>query len=176
MRQIIRNAGKIVKLKPASTLPPKLPENLVYWNRCETRIESVKLVSYGQIKAFQQANLVQFRDDESKNKVMKQFPIIDGLEMWADSAQEKYVNAHEKAIFTMREWPKSQKEFECEGYIKFEKARPHDIFFNSRFESGNLRQVYKVNLENDFDWIPKDDKVPDYLPDELQEERRKEII
>ena len=107
---------------------------------------------------------------------MKEFPIIDGLEMWADPTQEKFVNNHEKAIFTMREWPKSQKEFITEGFIKFEKARPDDIFFNSRFESGNLRQVYKVNLDSDFDWIPKDDKVPDYLPEELQEERRVEII
>ena len=76
----------------------------------------------------------------------------------------------------MRQWPASQKEYIAEGLIKFERVRPHDIFFNSRFESGNLRQVYKVPLDIDFDWIPKDDIVPDYIPEELQEERRQEII
>ena len=167
MRQIVRNPGKLVKLNAESTLPKKLPENLVYWNRCETRVESQKLITYSQIKNFQQANLIQFRDEESKEKVMKQFPIIDGLEMWADSAQEKFINQHEKAIFTMRQWPASQKEYIAEGLIKFERVRPHDIFFNSRFESGNLRQVYKVPLDIDFDWIPKDDIVPDYIPEEL---------
>ena len=107
---------------------------------------------------------------------MKQFPIIDDLEMWADSKQEKFINQHEKAIFTMRQWPAAQKEYIAEGLIKFERVRPHDVFFNSRFESGNLRQVYKVPQDIDFDWIPKDDIVPDYIPEELQEERRLEII
>ena len=40
MRQVIRQQGKLLKLMPESTLPKKLPDNLVYWNRCETRVES----------------------------------------------------------------------------------------------------------------------------------------
>ena len=40
MRQIVRNPGKIVKLDAESTLPKKLPDGLVYWNRCETRVDS----------------------------------------------------------------------------------------------------------------------------------------
>lgn len=98
---------------------------------------------------------------------MKNFPFIDGLEMWADSAQEKYVNQHEKAIHTLRTWPLSQKEYETEAYIKFERIRPHDCMFNSRFESGNLRQVFKLPQDIDFDWIPVEDSVPDYIPEEL---------
>lgn len=172
----MRNPGKLVKMNAESTLPKKLPENLVYWNRCETRVDSQKLVTYSQIKHFQQANLIQFRDDESKEKVMKKFPMIDGLEMWADPSQEKFVNQHEKAIYGIKKWPKSQKEYIAEGLIKFERIRTHDVFFNSRFESGNLRQVYKVPQEIDFDYIPKDDIVPDYIPEELQELRREEII
>ena len=49
MRKIIRQKGKLVKLVPESTLPKVLPDNLVYWNKCETRIESQKLVTYSQI-------------------------------------------------------------------------------------------------------------------------------
>lgn len=47
----------------------------------------------------------------------------------------------------MRKYPSSMKEFATEGYIKFEKLRPYDCLFNSRFESGNLRQVFKVPLD-----------------------------
>ena len=52
MRQIVNNPGKIVKLIPESTLPKKLPDGLVYWNKCETRIESQKILSYSQIQNF----------------------------------------------------------------------------------------------------------------------------
>lgn len=70
---------------PDSTLPKTLPDNLVYWNRCETRIESQKLVTYSQIQNFQKAEIVQFEDKKSAEKVMTTFPIIDDLEMWADT-------------------------------------------------------------------------------------------
>ena len=103
---------------------------------------------------------------------MTQFPYIDNLECWADRSQEKFVNGHEKAIFNLRKWPRGIKEYTTEGYIKFERVRSHDCFFNSNFESGNLRQVFKVPQEPDFDWVPVEERVPDYLPEELQEERR----
>lgn len=67
---------------PDVALPPKLPEYLIYWNRCETRIESQRLVSYTQIQNFQKAAITQFVDTASKEKVMKKFPIIDDLEPW----------------------------------------------------------------------------------------------
>jgi len=50
--------SKIVKLVPESTLPKTLPDNLVYWNRCEVRVESQKLVTYTQIRNFQNAKIV----------------------------------------------------------------------------------------------------------------------
>lgn len=67
----------------------------------------------------------------------------------------------------MRKYPKGIKEFVTEGYIKFERIRSHDCFFNASFESGNLRQVFKVPVEVDFDWIPVEEKVPNYLPEEI---------
>lgn len=75
----------------------------------------------------------------------------------------------------MRKFPPSMKQYETEGYVKYEKLRPFDCLFNSRFESGNLRQAFKVPKDHDFDMIPVDDEVPDYLPDELQQEKRIEI-
>ena len=46
MRQIIQSPGKLVKLIPDAVMPTKLPDNLVYWNRCETRVESQRIVTY----------------------------------------------------------------------------------------------------------------------------------
>jgi len=77
------------------------------------------------------------------------------------------VNNHEKAIFELHRWPESRKQYATEGFIKFERLRPYDCLFNSRFESGNLRQVFKVPMDTDFDWIPCDEVVQDYLPEEL---------
>ena len=45
-KKVVRNQGRIVKLIAESNLPKKLPDNLVYWNRCEVRVESTRLVSY----------------------------------------------------------------------------------------------------------------------------------
>lgn len=53
------------------------------------------------------------------------------------------------------------------AFIKYDRIRLTDCLFNSRFESGNLRQVFKVPLETDQDWIPADEPVPDHLPEEL---------
>ena len=86
MKRVVKNPGKLVKLKADSTLPRKLPDNLVYWNRCETRVDSAKLVSYSRLSAFQKAELIQFEDVESTKKVMSSFPLIDDLETWADPA------------------------------------------------------------------------------------------
>ena len=94
--------------------------------------------------------------------------------MWADPARQKYVNKHEKAILTMRKFPPSQRKYETEGYIKFQRIRPFECLFNSRFESGNLRQVFKVPREIDFDMVPIEEEIPDYLPEEVQEIRREE--
>ena len=82
---------------------------------------------------------MQFEDKIATERVMKSFPYIDDLEMWADPSQNKYVNNHEKAIFNTRKFPSSMKQYETEGYIKLERVRPYECLFNSRFESGNLR-------------------------------------
>ena len=97
----------------------------------------------------------QFDDPVSREKVMKQYPFIDDLEIWQDKEEEKFVNQHEKAIFEMRTWAKPL-EFKTEAFIKYDRVRSTDCFFNSRFESGNLRQVFKVPYEADQDWIPAD--------------------
>ena len=36
------------------------------------------------------------------------------------------------------------RQFNIEGYIQLDIVREETIFFNSKFESGNLRQAFKV--------------------------------
>lgn len=116
---------------------------------------------------FQKAKIVMYEDAESVKKVMDPFPIIKDLEMWADPSEEKFVNQHEKAIYNLKKWPQGMKEYPTEGFIKFERLRWWDCLFNSRFESGNLRQAFKVPVEADFEYIPVDEPVPDYLPEDI---------
>lgn len=51
-RSIIRGQAKLVRLLADSKLPKKLPDNLIYWNRCECRIDSKKLVTHSMVLNF----------------------------------------------------------------------------------------------------------------------------
>ena len=87
--------------------------------------------------------------------------------MWSDRKQERFENKHEQGIFLSNKWPQGYKAFETEGLIRYEKCRTHDVLFNSRFESGNCRQVFKVPQEADYEYVDIEPTVPDYLPPEL---------
>ena len=50
------------------------------------------------------------------------------------------------------------------------------MIFNSKFESGNLRQVFRVPYNHDFESIEIEEEVPDFLPEIDQEEIRQRII
>jgi len=39
-KKILKNKSKLTKLIKDSTLPKRLPDSLVYWNRCECRVEA----------------------------------------------------------------------------------------------------------------------------------------
>lgn len=49
--------------------------------------------------------------------------------------------------------------FEIEGYIQIDQVREDTIFFNSKFESGNLRQAFKVPQDAS---IPEGACLPEY--------------
>ena len=38
MKQVCRIKMRFKLIVPTSTLPKKMPETIVYWNRCETRV------------------------------------------------------------------------------------------------------------------------------------------
>ena len=114
-----------------------------------------------------------FEDENMKKKVFgDRFPYMMDMEPWADVNRDHFVNKHESGIFLSQNWPEGFKKHETEGRIKFERIRNYDCLFNSRFECGNLRQVFKVPQEHDYEWIELEPEVPDYLPEELQAEER----
>ena len=57
-----------------------------------------------------------------------------------------------------------------EGYIIIENLRDTDIFFNSKFESGNLKQAFIVPQPVDFDELTDEEAmIGEYLPQEEKE-------
>ena len=120
-------------------------------------------------------SIKQFVDDEARDQVLANFPYFKDKDMWIDPKRNKFVNKAEEAIFKSKQWPKGLKEYEIEGYMKFERARGTDVFFNSQFESGNLRQAFRVPYAEDFELVEVDEEVPDFLPLEDQEDIRKRI-
>ena len=43
-----------------------------------------------------------------------------------------------------KDWAQEMKSRLVEGVIRIDKTRNYDLFFNSNFESGNLRQAFMV--------------------------------
>jgi hypothetical protein len=93
-------------------------------------------------------------------------------EMWAEANPDQFVSDTEKKVFTQTDWPSSLEKRDCEGYIRFERVKSTDVFFNSRFESGNLRQVYKINRPTDYETID----VDKYLSELAEPMDRREAI
>ena len=52
-KRVVWNNPKLVKLKAGAKFPQRCPDHLVYWNKCETRIESQRLVTAKQVLDFQ---------------------------------------------------------------------------------------------------------------------------
>lgn len=85
-----------------STLPKKMPETIVYWNRCETKInsETQSLVSQQQLDEFHSLKGVKLHDyPEDRAKVAKHFPLLDNKQIYADSLQEQFSNPIESFVY-----------------------------------------------------------------------------
>ena len=54
-----------------------------------------------------------------------------------------------------------------EAIIRIDAVRPYDVFFNSNFEAGNLKQAFLVPQNEDFDEVTDEEAViPDYFTDD----------
>ena len=69
--------------------------------------------------------------------------------MFADPRQEKFVNRAEERILKENTFPPGIRTYHIEGHVILGQLDEYSVFFNSKFESGNLRQVFKV-LEKTF--------------------------
>ena len=181
---MLRYGGRLIKFKRSTNLPVKLPDSMVYWNRLETRVTSTRLLKPQHLIDFYKLEVPLHRDELATAKVCRgHFPYIEGSEMWEDKSQEDFQNESERKIYLQTKWAKSLDKRECEGYIRFDRVRCKDVFFNSRFESGNLRQVYRVNKDDDYEEVEvEEEEIPDYLPEEeiesltAQRKERHEIV
>lgn len=111
-------------------------------------------------------------DEEAKAKVIQEFPLFKNMDMWADPDKEKFENIFEQSIHIDQKGLNGLKKEDCEGYIRINNPSEFDLFFNSRFESGNLRQVFRIPREEDYE-TDENDVIPSFLPEEEQEILRK---
>ena len=166
---------KLLKLRAEAVLPRKLPDCIVYWNRLQVRVESSRHVTLKRLADFRQQNIRQFVDEDAAKEALAAFPRLKDKEMWMDPQRDAFTNPAEEAIFKSREWPRGLKEYDVDGYMKFERVRGTDVFFNSAFESGNLRQAFRVPYAEDFEEVEVEPEVPDFLPEDDQREQRQRI-
>ena len=102
-------------------------------------------------------------------------------QIWADPIQEKYVNQMEKTIHKSQT-VKEQRDFlkkgrQVEGRITRFNLRTTDVFFNSKFELGNLKQAFIVPNESDFEAICEEKMViPPEHPELVEEEAVEEEV
>lgn len=134
-------------------LTPELPLNLVYWNRCETRVDDEDIVTNSQLLEFYREEFMHHEDlDGSVAQVSDQAPYFRGKPMFRDPKQEKFVSSAEERILKNNVWPDGMKKYHIEGHIILGSVDDSTIFFNSKFETGNLRQVFKA--------VPKSNNTP----------------
>lgn len=80
-KQVCRIKMRFKLIVAKSTLPKKMPETIVYWNRCETRVnqETQSLVTQEQLQYFHAHYGVKLHDyPDAIAKVAKSFPLLDG--------------------------------------------------------------------------------------------------
>ena len=53
---------RIVVLDKSNNLPYELPNDLIYWNRCETRIEDESLITNSQLLEFYREEFMHHED------------------------------------------------------------------------------------------------------------------
>jgi hypothetical protein len=134
----------IIVLDKTYNLTPELPIHMIYWNRCETRVLDDALVTNGQLLEFYREEFMHHEDlDGDVAQVSDEPPFFRSKKTFFDPMQEKFVNTAEEKIFKNNVWPDGMKKYHIEGQIILANVDDSTIFFNSKFESGNLRQVFK---------------------------------
>jgi hypothetical protein len=78
-------------------------------------------------------------NDGSVAQVSDKPPFFRGKKMFCDPRQEKYVNPAEEKIFKGHDWGDGMRKFKIEGQIMLAKVEDNTVFFNSKFETANLR-------------------------------------
>ena len=149
--------GKAKRLKPylvvldkSKMLPPQLPEGLVYWNRCKALLQPEAIersghsISNDMLESFYATDFRHHEDlDGDVAKVSDRAPFFRGKPIWVDlHMKPRFVNRAEERILKENVWPEGLRKYHIEGHIMLSKCTDRTVFFNSQFETGNLRQVF----------------------------------
>jgi hypothetical protein len=109
---------RIIVLDNTFNLPAELPNNLVYWYRCETRVDQEDVISNTQLLEFYREEFFHHEDvGGCVAKVSDKPPFFRGKKMFCDPTQEKFVNTAEEKILKGNVWPDGIKKFHIEGHI-----------------------------------------------------------
>ena len=99
--------NKIIVLDKSKNLPPELPQNLIYWNRCETRVrDEEELITNTQLIEFYREEFKHHEDmDGDVARVSDNPPFFRNKTMFADPKQEKFVSRAEERILKRNTFP-----------------------------------------------------------------------
>ena len=64
--------------------------------------------------------------------------------MFADPSRERFVSQAEEKILKENEWPDGMRKYRIDGHIMIASVDENSVFFNAKFETANLSQVFRV--------------------------------
>jgi len=105
----------LIPISKNSSLPPELPENLIYWNRCETKVKAdSQSISNSELEEFYKFQLHHFPqigkdiDDD----------LLAYIPTFQDQGREEFISKAEEKIFKSVKKDKNQGENrKIEGFI-----------------------------------------------------------
>ena len=156
----------IVVLDKSKNLPPELPKNLIYWHRCQTEVCQQDQITNEFLLDFYQTEFKWHEDQKGEiGKVSDELPFFRSKPIFIDEQiqygkKPRYANKAEEKILKDNNWSQGFVKYDIEGKIMVAKPNDRSVFFNAKFESGNLRQVFKSD--------PKKSNYPPGTPPDTQ--------
>ena len=97
-----RNKNYIVVIDTSRNLTTSLPDGMVYWSRCETRLEPEvsSSVTNEMLVDFYSTEFAHYDDVGEVGRVSDNPPFFRNKPMFADNSTPRYVSKTEERIYT----------------------------------------------------------------------------
>lgn len=132
-------------LDNTNNLTPELPKDLIYWYRTKTEVVNTDFINNEQLNDFYDTEFKWHEDlDGEVGRVSDVLPFFRDMPIWIDNEvqygnKRRYINRAEHRILTENKWIQGMMQYPIEGKIMIAKPTPRSVFFNAKFETGNLR-------------------------------------